>query len=495
VVRHNRIGADSISLDEMWHLGLSTGRGSPQMVWPVNEVISVERSWTEIDSAPPWYACWANMERVLHPPLFVTSLRLWREGFGSSDVAAQWYTAVWSLVTILLVFEIVRAVGGSAPAGLWAGATLAVAPTQILLSQELRAYSMLAGLTCVAMLAAARMDSHGVTPRRAIALGAAMLAMMLTHYFAVGVCALIALWACMRFRGRNLGLLWVVFAGAGLAFCVTWLPIALQQIPDIGHTADPWLKEPGDRPYLLAVARFFAMPIRLFVDQLPSRPLTDHEYSAFLWPAIGLTFLMLVTWRAIKQPNLRLPLLWFAGVCGFLLALDLARTTRHLVYIRYSLAAGPAVVVMLILLARQRKGIAVHFVGAAVVLLLLLLNEKAFFEDEPDYRPLRRFMVSQAMPTEPMVFYSGPAVKGYFNEILMLAASREPSLWPRHIVKLAEPATPRLIHSLGGGTAWVFSGPVDDMATLMPGCEVLRSEIIIDSKDRPVAVCTQLKLP
>jgi hypothetical protein len=491
MLRYQRIGADSISLDEMWHLGLSTGRGSPQMVWPADTAIPVELSWTEITGAPPWWACWTNMERVLHPPLFVTTLRLWRDAFGSGDVAAQWYTAAWSLSAVVLLAMVVRTLTGSIVAGLWAAAILAVSPTQILLSQELRAYSMLTGLTSAAVLAAVRMEMHGVTTRRAIALGMCMLAMMLTHYFAIGPCVAIALWAGRRFRGQPLLTLLSSFTAAAVAFAIVWLPIALKQIPDIGHTADPWLKELAPHPYLLTIGRFFAMPIRLLVED---------EYAGMIWPVIGFAFLSFAIWRATKQRNLLLPLLWFAGVCVFLLFLDFTRVTRHLVHIRYSLAAGPAVVAMIVIWAHQMKGnnsrraLGVHIIGAAAVLMLLALNHKAFFEDEPDYRVLREFMLDHVHNDEPMLFYSGPRVKGYFNEILMLAASREPTLWPRTIVKMSKPADPALTRSIDSETVWLFHGPVEDLTALLPGSTVLRSEILTDGKDRPVALCSQLKL-
>jgi len=498
ILRHQRIGTDAISLDEMWHLGLSTGRGSPQMVWPADAMIHVGESWTDLAGAPPWYACWTHMERVLHPPAFVMTMRLWRDALGSGDVAAQWYTAAWSLLAIAMLFDFVKTLSRSAAAGLWAAAIMAVSPTQILLSQEVRAYTMLMGLTCCAMSAAARMETLGVSRRRAIGLGLSMLAMMLTHYFAIGICVIIAAWACIRFRGRQLAWLWMTFVAAGVVFAVVWAPIAIKQIPDISHTADPWLKEPAAHPHLLALGRFLSMPIRLLVDQ---------DYAGLIWPAIGLALLCFVIVRITKRRELLLPILWFAGVCGFLLLLDWARTTRHLVHVRYSLAAGPAIAALAVMVWQSRgrasdngctgapTGPLIHLAGGAIVVTLLLLNAKAHFADEPDYRVLRTFMVDRAAPGEPMLFYSGPAVKGYFNEILMLAASREPKLWPRDIVKMANAADPALIASLRGRTAWLFSGPVSDLPSLLPGCSVLEQQTLVDADDRPVAVCTHVKLP
>lgn len=506
-LRYLRVGLDAVSLDEMWHLVLSTGRGSPQMTWPGNEVIHVDRSFSNLPGAPAWWAVWTNMDRVLHPPLFVMTLRWWRNAFGDGDVAAQWYVAAWSLVIVGMTFDIARTLsrGRVAPA-LWAAAIVAVSPTQILLSQELRAYAMLTGLACCAIAAAARIDVRGYSHPRVAAVGACALAMMLTHYFALGVCAAIGLWAILRLRGRALVGVAVSLAVAAGVFLAAWGPFMIRQIPDIAHTADPWLKDPSPNAFWWSLGRFFAMPIRLLVDR---------DYPSLVWPALGAAAMLVAVARLrAGRRELLLPVLWFACACGFLLALDWARGTRHLVYIRYSLPAAPAVAVVAVLAcARRRSSQAprdaagsapngppgfspvVHVVGAGLVGLLLWQNPAANFADEPDYRVLRRFMLDRAAAAEPMLFFSGPQVKGYFNEILMLAASREPALFPRAMVKLMRPADAALVAALPGPTAWLFSGPVESVPAILPGVTVLEQRLLTDAEDRPVAVCTHVRLP
>lgn len=483
-LRHQRIGHDAVSFDEMWHLVLSTGRGSPQMTMPADTVVRMERSISDLAGAPPWPAAWTHMDRVLHPPLFVMTMRWWREAFGPGDVAAQWYVAAWSIATIVAAAAFVRTLTGQRAAALWGAAILAASPTQILLSQEVRAYPMLAGLTGCAMVIAARIETRGFSRWRAAVLATAMLAMMLTHYFALGPCLALAAWAVIRLRGRALAGTLTAFAAAAAVFAVAWGPFMLRQIPDISHTADPWLKDPSRWSSLRRLA---VMPMRLLVEA---------GYQSWAWPAIGAVALAGVAVAVHRRREMLVPALWFAGGCGFLLALDVARSTRHLEFLRYSLVASPAVAAMLAMAFWSRsRGWLPHFGCAALVVLLLAFNRHAYRPDPLDYadfRLVRRHMVQHVRPGEAMLFYSGPQAKGYFNEILLLAATREPALFPRDVAKLSSPAGWELIESLPGETAWLYSGPIDDVTGVLPGCRVIEQATITDTGGRFVAVCTRV---
>lgn len=487
-LRHHRIGHDAVSFDEMWHLVLSTGRGSPQMTMPANALVRMPESISDLTGAPPWWSAWTHMDRVLHPPLFVLTLRGWRHVFGPGDIAAQWYVAAWSIAAIVAAADFVLTLTRRRAAALWAGAILAVSPTQILLSQEVRAYPMLMGLACIAMAVAARIEARGFTRFRAATLATVMLAMMLTHYFALGPCLAIAAWAAIRLRRRALAGMLIAFAAIAVLFAAAWGPFMIRQIPDISHTADPWLKDPSPTAAVDALRRFLGMPVRLLVESTGRGWVASVAGAAVLAAAGALL---------PRRRELLLPLLWFLGGCGFLLALDLARSTRHLEFLRYSLVSAPAVVAMLVMIRPARWLAVGHVACAALVATLVWLNPLAYADDPLDYtdfRLVRRHMVEHVRPGEVMLFYSGPRAKGYFNEILLLAATREPTLFPRDVVKLMSPADAALVQSLPGGTAWLYSGPIDDASTVLPGVRVIEQVTLTDSGGRFVAVCTRVAL-
>lgn len=485
-LRHQRIGYDAVSFDEMWHLVLSTGRGSPQMTMPANTPVHMPESISDLTGAPPCWSAWTHMDRVLHPPLFVLTMRGWRHAFGSGDLVAQWYVAAWSIAAILAAADFVLTLTRRRAAALWTAAILAVSPTQILLSQEVRAYPMLMGLACIALAVAARIETRGFTTLRAAALATAMLAMMLTHYFALGPCLAIAAWAAIRLLGRALAGMFIAFAAIAVVFAAAWGPFMIRQIPDISHTADPWLKDSTTAAD--ALRRFLGMPVRLLV-----------ESAGRGWVASVAGAAVLVAAGAVlrRRRELLLPLLWFFGGCGFLLALDLARSTRHLEFLRYSLISAPAVAAMLVMIQPARWSVVGHVACAALVTTLLWLNPLAYADDPLDYadfRLVRRHMVEHVRPGEAMLFYSGPRAKGYFNEILLLSATREPTLFPRDVVKLMSPADAALVQSLPGETAWLYSGPIDDASTVLPGARVIEQATLTDPGGRFVAVCTRVAL-
>src|ERR1700733_2490552 len=88
-LRFLHINQNSLTFDEQWHLELSTGRGSPHVRLPQDVVIRDAPAVTSLVAAPPWYAVWTHMDFVVHPPLYCTSLRIWRDIFGGDDAAAR----------------------------------------------------------------------------------------------------------------------------------------------------------------------------------------------------------------------------------------------------------------------------------------------------------------------------------------------------------------------------------------------------------------------
>src|SRR5947208_15450454 len=73
-LRCARMGFGSLTFDEQWHLELSTGRGSPHVRLPDDVLIAEAPAVTSLVNAPPAWAVWTHMDRVVHTPLIVLGL-------------------------------------------------------------------------------------------------------------------------------------------------------------------------------------------------------------------------------------------------------------------------------------------------------------------------------------------------------------------------------------------------------------------------------------
>src|SRR5438132_13953289 len=69
VLRCVGLGERPLSMDELWTMELSTGRGSVHLELPRNQIFPAP-AMTILSGAPPWYAVWTSMPRATHPPLY-----------------------------------------------------------------------------------------------------------------------------------------------------------------------------------------------------------------------------------------------------------------------------------------------------------------------------------------------------------------------------------------------------------------------------------------
>src|SRR5438105_4667058 len=86
------IGSTEAHFDELWHLELSTGRGSMHSMLPPDEIVAAP-ALTSLHGAPPWYSVWTHLQSVTHPPLYPMLLRGWRDVFGESISTARAFSA------------------------------------------------------------------------------------------------------------------------------------------------------------------------------------------------------------------------------------------------------------------------------------------------------------------------------------------------------------------------------------------------------------------
>src|ERR1700733_12526147 len=100
--------SDALSIDELWHLELSTGRGSQHADLPSDVLIHDAPDMTQLSGGRPWYSVWTHMTGVVHPPLYCLTLRIWRDIFGPSDGVANSLSILCSVIAILLMFLIAQ---------------------------------------------------------------------------------------------------------------------------------------------------------------------------------------------------------------------------------------------------------------------------------------------------------------------------------------------------------------------------------------------------
>lgn len=460
-LRYARARVDGLTFDEQWHLELSTGRGSPHVRVPENVLVPDAPAVTSLVGAPPLYAVWTHMDRVVHPPLFVLGLRLWRDLFGGADLPAKLYSVACSLVGIALLYDAARNLHGRT-AAFWACLLWAVAPTQVFIDQQVRGYTLLAALGMGACAAVVRIEKFGATRLRLVALGACALGMMLTHYFAIGACAAIGAYVLIRLRGRARRDAVIALVLAGVVWGIIWGPLFWKQRRDFAETADPWLVEHVANHLLLTLGRFASLPWR----QIAEPP----EWSGYL-PLVGVVVLLAPVALALsrKRPEMLLWVLWFAGTVGFVAVLDLTRSTKHLVFLRYTSLAAPAMCIVIAAVAANLGGLVKHIIPATLVAIALVASPSAYFAEEPDWRQLGRVLDEHAVPGEAIVYYRGRYPQWYV-EIFYLGTAHYSHGFPRPIVKLAGPASVELAKELPGPSAWIVSGQLDrPIDEVLPG--------------------------
>jgi hypothetical protein len=309
-----------------------------------SEIFAKDGGWRGVLEAT------SHSERT--PPLYFAALRVWTSIFGESNAAMRSLSVLFGVLTLVAVFFLGRAVIGE-HAALASAAVLALLPSHIQYSQQVRAYSLTILLTTTASLIFWNASRAIGTARewRQWALYAGLAAASLyTHYFAAGVLAAHALFALTRPRTERAALLWRL-AGVGLVVLVLMAPwflsgyvsnqLGLMQFYESGS---PWTLETPKNIARLAgylVAGWFPA----IVFQSMSGVLVLGLYAAGLWAFLGavrarpdrspIVFILLLAVTPVlavvagavvlRQPlMLRVPHYLMPAVTGLSLALGVA---------------------------------------------------------------------------------------------------------------------------------------------------------------------------
>lgn len=349
VVRFAYLDAKGLWIDEHYTLELSAGRGMPHRMLPANVVYETPPDLTSLRTDAPWYAVWTNMSADVHPPLYYQLLRLWRGVFGSSDWAIRAMSVVLSTLAIPLIYLLGRRLIGTT-AGLYAAAIMTVAPPQVFYAQQARMYPLAVSLSLLAMFAVVRLVQDGPTVWRCLGVVFATVAMLLSHYFTLGILGAIGLYGLIAAGDRRCRTLAVSSVlGGALLFALVWAPSLLEQLR-VNAGSDAWLLEyrPVGRA-LRVFVNFFASTMELIARPYGRDVMSIGEMPLAIASAVVLVLAVAILPALMlrRRPGLLLP--WLAYVLSALmpLTMDLVRNTRALEYNRYSLIAAAPMYLLL----------------------------------------------------------------------------------------------------------------------------------------------------
>ncbi|WP_428937527.1 glycosyltransferase family 39 protein [Fontivita pretiosa] len=468
VLRFIYIGQSEADFDELWHLELSTGRGSAHETLPMNQLIARTPALTSLHDAPGWHTIPTSLDTVTHPPLYPMLLRAWRSLFGESIAAGRMLSATLSALAVLLLYLAVAQLYPASTAR-WAAALLAVSSAQIDTAQEVRNYTLLIALCLAAALALLRIERLGLSRLRIAMLGLAVLGALFTHYFAAPAVAAMALYAMLRLAGQRRRATLSVIVGACLMFAGIWAPMLARQAGAFAGATVPGALLDSSPDHLRAtLTRLAMLPVQLLFE-----PRTDAKVAAMLAAVMYLLPALLLR----SRPTLLLWAIWFYAVIGFAAILDLTRGTRHLEQLRHTILAGPAMCVLLAgMLRGVRWRVLEHAVPAMIVLACVSGLGLTYTRANKRYSEIGRLLSERAYAHEPVVFYSDPSMR-WWAQWALLAASHYSGTFPRPALRLDRPADEDNLRELRQWDhVWVYWGATSlSPEQIVPGARVVWS--------------------
>jgi hypothetical protein len=341
-LRFRQLGDQGMWLDELITLQFTTGRHDPLPFYRPGPLPDL----TETVGARPWWSLWFEMGGEAHPPGYPILLRLWRELWGPGDIAARSFSVVASLAAILLLFDVARLLYGTTPA-LWAAAIMTAAATQIAYAQDTRPYTLIIALVLGAASAVLRLKVRGPGLARASALGMCLLALPLMHYLSLGACLAIGVYAIIGLRGRALRQALAAMVIAAAVFAIAWVPFMLEQRNNV---AQVWLDDAGNHGQQ-TLLRLALLPTRyLGLPRFDTAGLAE-----WLLVVLGAAVYIVPLFFVRRRRDMELGYLLLVCTVGSVLALDLVRRTQLLAWVRYTLAASPGVVLLVVGVSSRLK--------------------------------------------------------------------------------------------------------------------------------------------
>ena len=418
-------------LDEAWTAELATGRASMHLHLP-KYILLNQTDVYDLTNAPSCWHIWTGME-ITHPPLYFLLLRWWEDLFGDTDWSGRMFSLIASVAAVGIFFDAVRLLSGRSTA-IWASLLMALAGPMIEYGRITRNYALLLAVALAAVDALTRIEKFGLTRRRLVSLCAALLATLLTHYFCIAAVAAIGIYALVRFAGKIRRKVLIALFITGAVYLLVWGPFMWRQraLFSTSDASTLFLKNDATDPIKQTLERAIMMPARLLAP--PRRSMTAT--SAVMAVLYLLPFLLIR-----RRPELLLWALWLVGTVGLVLSMDLARGTEHLLYIRYTLLAGPAVYALIptLFAAVSKSAWVRHAIPVAAVLSCALAVSQIYHPWDTDSRQLARDVGAKANARDLIVFV-GAENQCWTGASQYLVLSRYLRPLPCPIALLTQPA-------------------------------------------------------
>jgi|GEM_PF-539879 len=467
-LRVYHIADSSFWLDEFCSAECSTGRGLAHVALPRNQWLTNPPLLTTLTGAPAWWHIWTSMGLDNHPPLYFIVLRIWRDMAGESDLAARLLSVLISLAGLVLFYDAVK-IGIGKPAALWAMLLAAVAMPQVHFAQEARGYGMLGTLGMAACCALMRIEVLGITRRRWGALALSVLAMLLTHYFAVAGWTALVVYAAISMRGVNRRAVLSALFVAAFIFAISWGPWMLEQRRSY-QANNAWQADVADNHLLRTLELATQIPVRWCGEWLTNEyPLVSTVLG------LGAFALAIFSFRERR----RVWCLWLAAPILLVMCVDLLNRTTLLNSIRYTLAGSWGLYALVAALPRRW----LRYVLVTVALGLSLISAPTSYSESRDWSALAQYLQANVQSDDAVVFASAGRDDWYAGAMYM-GISHYAKPLPAPMVLLTRPLTADLRQGVEGRrVVWLIAGsqiPADQLLPEVTGFTVEESAAFPD---------------
>ena len=292
----------------------------------------------------------------IHPPGYYLLLAGWQDLTGSSELALRMLSALFSVLTVALVYAVGAHLFGR-PTAVLAALFVAVNPFHVWYGQEARMYALFEALsassvlfTALVLSALGQMTSGPYQLRRVVpfATGYVLInvAGLYTHYtfpfVMLGECLVFLLWLARRSRKARMLAAWVGLQIATLLLYAPWLPSAYRQLttyPRVAPQDVTWLQVANTLAYgmttPLEMAQIGLIPLALLVGVGLFPPVEANEHPlhfseraslALMWLVVPIAIPLMM--GVIREPFLRFFLpsslsLWVLAARGMVLGFRL----------------------------------------------------------------------------------------------------------------------------------------------------------------------------
>jgi len=248
-----------------------------------------------------------------------------------------------------------------------------------------------------------RIEFLGTSPRRLVGLTICLVATALTHYLSAGALVALAVYAVIRLRGRARQQTIVALAAGAILILAVWIPLFANQKHTLPSLTPTFLQEaPNANHAKLTLYRIIGLPTENLLGEARGEALTSSVVLAIFLFTIPLPAI-----RLIRRRDLLLWVLWAWGTILLVAAMDLARQTTLVGYMRYTILASPAIYAIIAAFDWPRRNFLRDVVAISAIGLLAIVAIQRDVDGvraKEDWRKLAENVNHFAGPGDLLVF-------------------------------------------------------------------------------------------